>query len=120
MPPNEECPNCHQIVEDWHVEWHETEGPALYKGLVAMDCPLCGGRVGFQRGKIGPAPMGVPLVKRSADKAAEWAPLGAKFAGGTLQGYISTTGPGSQYAQYWIMSVVLQADSNQNARNQVP
>jgi hypothetical protein len=74
----------------------------------------------FNEEKIGPAPTGVPLVKRSADKAAEWAPLGAKFAGGTLQGYISTTGPGTQYAQYWIMSVVLQSDSNQQAKKQVP
>ena len=49
-----------------------------------MDCPLCGQSVGFQQGKIGPAPAGVPLVRRNADKAAEWAPLGAKYAGGTL------------------------------------
>jgi hypothetical protein len=21
MPPNEECPNCHRMVADWHVEW---------------------------------------------------------------------------------------------------
>ncbi len=49
MPPNEECPNCHQKVEDWHVEWYMTEGPALYQGLAAMDCPLCGQPVGFQQ-----------------------------------------------------------------------
>jgi hypothetical protein len=120
MPPNEECPNCRQIVEDWHVEWHETEGPALYKGLAAMDCPLCGQPVGFQQGKIIPAPVGVPLVRRSADKAAEWAPLGAKYAGGNLFGYISTVGPGSQYAKYWTLQEVLQADSNQKSKKQVP
>src|SRR5438876_348277 len=62
---------------------------------------LCGQPVGFQQGKIGPAPPGVPLVRRYVDSAAGWAPLGAKYAGGTLHGYISTPGPGSQYANYW-------------------
>jgi hypothetical protein len=33
MPPNEECPNCHQLVEDWHVEWYKTERQTLYRGL---------------------------------------------------------------------------------------
>src|SRR5438874_9884631 len=120
MPPNEECPNCHQIVRDWHVEWHETEGPALFKGLAAMDCPLCGQPVGFQQGKIGPAPVGVSSVRRSAEKAAEWAQLGAKYAGGTLYGYISTAGPGNQYANYWTLQEVLQADLNQKAGKQGP
>ena len=31
MPPNEECPNCHGVIADWHVEWYKTEGPPLYK-----------------------------------------------------------------------------------------
>ena len=25
------------MVEDWHVEWYKSEGPALYNGLVSMD-----------------------------------------------------------------------------------
>jgi hypothetical protein len=54
MPPNEQCPNCLQLVEDWHIEWYKTEAPALYKGLAALDCPLCGQAVGYQQGKIGP------------------------------------------------------------------
>src|SRR5438132_8361247 len=58
MPPNEECPNCHRNVEDWHVEWYKTETRALYQGLAAMDCPLCGQPVGFQGGVIGLAPPG--------------------------------------------------------------
>src|SRR5438445_2368951 len=94
MPPNEECPNCHQNVEDWHVEWYKTEGPMLYKGLAAMDCPLCGQPVGFQQRKVGPAPPGVPLVRRHADKAAEWAASQAVSAGGTLQGYTAAAGAG--------------------------
>jgi hypothetical protein len=120
MPPNEECPNCHQIIEDWHVEWYKTEGSTLYRGLAVMDCPLCGQRVGFQQGKIGPAPPGVPLLRRYADSAAEWAPLGAKYAGGSLQGYISTPGPGSQYANYWTPHEVQQADLNEKAKKQGP
>jgi hypothetical protein len=31
MPPNEECPNCHGVIADWHVEWYKTDGPPLYK-----------------------------------------------------------------------------------------
>jgi len=85
-----------------------------------MDCPLCGQPVGFQQGKIGPAPPGIPLVRRYAGKAAEWALLGAMYAGGTLQGYISTAGPGSQYANYWTPQEVQQADSNQQRKQQGP
>ncbi len=85
-----------------------------------MDCPLCGQPVGFQQGTIGPAPPGVPLVRRNADKAAEWAALGAKYAGGTLHGYISTAGPGSQYANYWTLQQVQQSDSNEKAKQQGP
>ena len=120
MPPNEECPICHEKIEDWHVEWYKTEGPVLYRGLAVMDCPLCGQPVGFQQGKIGQAPRGVPMVKRYVDKAAEWAPLGAKYAGGTLQGYLSTAGPGSQYTNYWTPQEIQQADSDQQAKNQGP
>jgi hypothetical protein len=120
MPPNEECPNCHQIVEDWHVEWYKTEGPALYKGMMAMDCPLCGQPDGFQQGKIGSAPLGVPVVRRYSRKAAEWAASQAVSAGGTLQGYINVAGPGIQYANYWALQEVLQADADEQAKKQGP
>src|SRR5947209_3112230 len=120
MPPNEECPNCHRIVADWHVEWYKTEGPKLYKGLAAMDCPLCGQPVGFQQGKIGPAPPGVPLVRRDTDKAAEWAASQAVSAGATLQGYTSVAGAGVQYASYWTLQEVRQADANEQAKKWGP
>jgi hypothetical protein len=109
--------NCHEVVGDWHIEWYKAEGPLLFNGLAAMDCPLCGQPVGFHRGKIGTAPPGVPLVRRYAGKAAEWAPLGAKYAGGTLKGYVSTAGPGSQYANYWTPQQVQQADSEERAKD---
>src|SRR5260370_41995191 len=120
MPPNEKCPNCQQIVEDWHVEWYKTEGPTLYRGPAAMDCPLCGQPVGFQQGKIGLAPPGVPLVRRYADKAAEWAAAQALSAGGTLQGYLAAAKAGAQYAGYWTRQEVLQADANEQAKNRGP
>ncbi len=120
MPPNEECPQCHQIVKDWHIEWYSTDGPALFKGLAALDCPLCGEPVGFQHGMIGPAPPGVPLLRRHVEKGAEWAPLGARYAGGTLHGYVTTAGPGRQYANYWTPQEVQQADADEKAKIQGP
>jgi hypothetical protein len=120
MPPNEECPNCHQMVADWHVEWYKTEGPSLYRGLAALDCPLCRQPVGFQGGKIGRAPPGAPLVRRYADQAAEWSASQAVSAGGTLQGYTSVAGAGAQYAGYWALQDIRQADANQQAKRGGP
>jgi hypothetical protein len=120
MPPNEQCPNCHQKVEDWHIEWYRTEGPLLYQGLAALDCPLCGQPIGFQRGTIGPAPPGVPLVRRHADQAAAWAASQALSAGATLQGYLSAVGAGAQYASYWTTQEIQQADANEQAKQQRP
>jgi hypothetical protein len=120
MPPFEECPVCHQIIGDWHIEWYKSEGPSLYKGLAAVDCPLCGNPVGYHQGKIGPAPNGVPLVRRDVNKAAAWAASQAISAGGTLQGYIANSAVGQQYAQYWNPQVVLQADSIVQAKQGGP
>jgi hypothetical protein len=85
-----------------------------------MDCPLCGQPVGFLQGQIGPAQLGVPLVRRHADKAAEWAAFQAVSAGGTLQGYTSAPGPGIQYANYWTLQEVQLADANEQAKKQGP
>jgi hypothetical protein len=120
MPPNERCPNCHELVADWHVEWYKSEGPSLYMGLVALDCPLCRQPVGFQGGKIGPAPSGAPLAARHAEQAAQWAAAQAVSAGGTLQGYTSVPGAGAQYAGYWTPHEVQQADAHQQAQKGGP
>jgi hypothetical protein len=104
------------MVADWHVEWYTTEGPSLYQGLAALDCPLCRQPVGFQGGRIGPAPPGAPLVRRHADQAAEWAASQAVSAGGTLRGYLSAAGAGAQYAGYWSPQEIQQADANQQAK----
>ena len=119
-PTNEQWPNCHRLVGAWHVEWYKTEGPSLYRGLAALDCPCCRQPVGFQGGKIGPAPPGVPLVRRYADQAAEWAASQAVSAGGTLQGYTSVAGAGAQYAGYWALQEIRQADANQQAKRGGP
>jgi hypothetical protein len=120
MPPNEQCPNCYRLVGDWHVEWYKTEGPSLYQGLAALDCPLCRQLVGFRGGRIGPAPPGVPLITRHADQAAQWAASQAISAGGTLQGYTSVAGAGVQYADYWTPQEVWQVDAHQRAKQGRP
>jgi hypothetical protein len=120
MPPNEQCPNCHRLVADWHVEWYKTEGPLLYQGLVVLDCPLCRHPVGFQGGKIGPASSGVPMITRDANQAAQWAASQAISAGGTLQGYTSVAGAGAQYAAYWTPQEILQADARRRAKRGEP
>jgi hypothetical protein len=120
MPPREDCPNCHRKVEDWHLEWYKTEARLLYQGLAALDCPLCGQPVGIQQARIGPAPPGVPVVRRHVDKAAEWAAWQAAAAGGTLQGYLTVNPAGAQYCGYWTAQEVQQADASVHAKNQGP
>jgi hypothetical protein len=120
MPPNEPCPNCHRLIADWHVEWYKTEGPSLYQGLASLDCPLCRQPVGFQGGRIGPAPPGVPTIVRHADQAARWAASQAISAGGTLRGYTSVAGAGIPYAAYWAPQEILRADAQQRARQGGP
>jgi hypothetical protein len=108
------------LVADWHLEWYKTEGPALYQGRASLDCPLCRHPVGFQGGRIGPAPPGVPLVMRRADQAALWAASQAISAGGTLQGYTSVPGAGAQYAGYWTSQEILRADAQRRTRGGGP
>jgi hypothetical protein len=85
-----------------------------------MDCPLCGQPVGFHQGKIGPAPTGVTVVRRYAEKAAEWAASQAVSAGGTLQGYTSALGAGAQYAGYWTPHEIRQAGAIEQAKKYGP
>lgn len=120
MPPNQDCPVCGQRIEDWHVEWYLTEWPALHNGMAAMDCPVCRQPVGLQQGNVGPAPPGVPVVRRSVAKAAAWAASQALHAGGTLQGYTSSAGAGRQYTGYWTAREIRQADADEQAKQQGP
>ena len=60
------------------------------------------------------------MIRRDIHQAAAWAVLGAKYAGGTLQGYVSTPGAGSQYANYWSSHEVHQADLDESLKKQGP
>jgi hypothetical protein len=46
--------------------------------------------------------------------------FGRELRGGTLAGYISAAGPGSQYANYWTPQQVQQADLDERAKRQGP
>jgi hypothetical protein len=49
FPAGVACPLCAGVVEDWHAEWTDpAQGPDFYKGLLPIDCPLCGGWVLYQ------------------------------------------------------------------------
>lgn len=85
-----------------------------------MDCPICFNPVGFVKGKICTAPVGVPLARRDVNKAAAWAASQAVSAGGTLKGYTSISGAGVQYANYWTSHEVLQADVNTHGKQGGP
>ena len=46
FPANVPCPACGGLVQDWHTEWTDPAyAPDFYKGLRALDCPLCRGWV---------------------------------------------------------------------------
>jgi hypothetical protein len=114
MPHNQVCPCCLIKIEDWHVEWCKSEVPALYKGLAALDCPLCGEPTSLVGLVVGTAPLSVPLVRRDVHKAAEWAVDQA--AGGSLEWYTSNAGPGIQYANYWSLAEIQRADQDERAK----
>ncbi len=54
------------------------------------------------------------------DKAAEWAASQAVSAGGTLEGYTTSAGAGAQYANYWMLAEIRQADANEQAKKGGP
>jgi hypothetical protein len=58
-PANVPCPACGAMVQDWHTEWTDPAlAPDFYKGLRAIDCPLCGGWVLYKGQQIQPVPPG--------------------------------------------------------------
>jgi uncharacterized Zn finger protein (UPF0148 family) len=53
MPPNETCPQCGTLVEDWHLEWcQDGSSPLLYQGKAVTDCPACRKAVSYQGGHL--------------------------------------------------------------------
>jgi hypothetical protein len=77
MPPNEKCPHCSALVEDWHFEWCPDGAPVLlYQGKAVTDCPLCLKPVSYQGGTLSaPTSLGVPLLGRQPNRAAQWAQI---------------------------------------------
>ena len=109
MPPNEKCPHCGTVVEDWHFEWCP-DGAALlfYRGKAATDCPVCLTPVSYQGGTLSiPTVAGLPLLRRQATKAAQW----SKNNGITLEKYIQGWSAGQQYLSYFSQAAMQQADS---------
>ena len=113
MPPNEPCPHCGELVQDWHNEWYEAaQRQAIYRAQAAMDCPLCRQAVLWFESRDLAAPPGnaqVPVYHRSAALAARWVPI-REPACGNLAGYIANHPAGRQYSGYWPTAEVQQAD----------
>jgi hypothetical protein len=115
-PANVPCPICHSLVQDWHTEWTDpTVAPDFYKGLRAIDCPLCRNWVLFKDRQIQAAPTGGNLqrTKRIPIQAARWAKSQAKQ--GTLRGYIDQPGAGDQYKDYFTDDEIQEADADAQA-----
>jgi hypothetical protein len=96
------------MVEDWHFEWCPDGSPPLfYQGKAVTDCPSCGKPVSYQGGTLSvPTVADLPLRKRLANKAADW----AKINGTTLEKYIQGFSAGQQYTGYFTQAEVQQAD----------
>jgi hypothetical protein len=97
------------LVEDWHFEWCP-DGAALlfFQGKAVVDCPLCQKPVSYQGGMLSaPVRASPTLLRRQANKAAEW----AKINGITLAVYLQGGSAGQQYAGYFTPAEVQQADT---------
>jgi endogenous inhibitor of DNA gyrase (YacG/DUF329 family) len=116
FPANVPCPACGGVVQDWHTEWTDpTHGPDLYKGLRALDCPLCGEWVLYKEQKIQPVPTGdnPTRTKRAPLQAARWAK--SQSPQGNLRGYLDQTAPGQQYRDYFTDQEFQDADADAQA-----
>jgi hypothetical protein len=96
-------------VEDWHLEWCPDEAPLLlYQGKAVTDCPLCRKLVSYQGGTLSvSASAAFPLLSRQVTKAAAW----ASNNGLTLEKYLQGTPAGQQYAGYFPLAAIQQADA---------
>ncbi len=97
-PANVPCPVCGGVVHDWHTEWTDpAHGPDFYKGLRALDCPLCGGWVLYQQQKIQAVPAAdhPQRTKRIPLQATRWAKSQSRQR--KLRDYLDQSPPGQQY-----------------------
>src|SRR5712692_8448232 len=110
-PANVPCPVCGGVVQDWHTEWTDpTQAPDFYKGIRALDCPLCGGSVLYKEQKIQAVPAGdnPQGTRRLPLQAARWAKSQSRQ--GNLREYLDQTAPGSQYRGYFTDKEIQEAD----------
>jgi hypothetical protein len=115
-PANVTCPVCGGIVQDWHTEWMDpTQAPEFYKGLRALDCPLCGEWVLYKEQKIQSVPAGdnPRKTKRLPLQAARWAKSQSRQ--GNLRDYLDQAAPGQQYTDYFTDQDVQDADADAQA-----
>jgi len=116
FPTNVPCPLCGGVVQDWHTEWTDpTQAPDFYKGLRALDCPLCGEWVLYKGQKIQAIPVGdnPQRTKRIPLQAARWAKSQSKQ--GKLRDYLDQTAPGQQYTGHFTDIEVQDADADAQA-----
>ncbi len=115
-PANVPCPVCNGLVQDWHTEWTDpAAAPDFYKGLRAIDCPLCRNWVCFKDRQIQAASGGgnPRHTRRLPIQAARWAKSQAKE--GNLRGYLDQPGAGNQYRDYFTDEEVQEADADAQA-----
>lgn len=115
-PANVPCPVCGGVVQDWHSEWTDpAHAPDIYKGLRALDCPVCGAWVLYKEQKIQavPAGDGPQKTKRLPLQAARWAK--SQSSQGNLRDYLDQSGPGRQYRGYFTDQEIQDADTDAQA-----
>jgi hypothetical protein len=115
-PANVPCPVCGGTVQDWHTEWTDpAQSPDFYKGLRALDCPLCGGWVLYKEQKLQAVPVGdnPQRTRRLPLQAARWAK--SQSRPGNLRDYLDQTAPGQQYRDYFTDPEVQDADADAQA-----
>jgi hypothetical protein len=115
-PANVPCPVCGGVVQDWHTERTDpAHAPDFYKGVRALDCPLCGGWVLYKDQKIEAVPAGdyPQKTRRIPLQAARWAKSQSRQ--GNLRDYLAQTAPGPQYQGYFTDQEVQDSDADAQA-----
>jgi hypothetical protein len=116
FPASVPCPVCGAVVHDWHTEWTDpVHGSDFYKGLRAIDCPLCGGWVLYKMQKIQAVPAGdkPQRTRRLPLQAARWAKSQSRH--GRLRDYLDQSPPGRQYRDYFTDQEIQDADADAQA-----
>lgn len=115
-PARTVCPYCKGLVEDWHREWTDpSQGQEFYKGLRALDCPLCKAWVLYKERQIQAIPAGEhpEKTRRLPLQAARWAKSQSKE--GNLRDYLDHNTASRQYAGYFRDQEIQAADANAQA-----